>query len=473
MDAVVVGAGPNGLAAAITLAQAGLSVIVYEAAPVVGGGTRSMALTLPGAIHDVCSAVHPLGFASPFFRTLPLSDHGLEWVHPTVPLAHPLDHEPAAVLSTDVGETAASLGPDAQAYLRLIVPRLADWPVVLPTILSPLWPLRNPVAMARFGQVAIRGAAPFLRSNFRTPRARALLGGMAAHSMVPLGRTATMAIGLVLALSGHGGGWPFPRGGAQRLADALASYLWALGGEIRVGTPVNSLEELEPARVVLLDVTPAQFIRLAGAALPPRAVDRLRDFRHGPGVCKVDWLIEGPIPWSDPACARAGTVHLGGTLDEMVAAESAPWRGEHPERPFTLLSQPSVFDSTRAPDGRQAVWAYCHVPNGSSLDVSDRIEAQIERFAPGFRDRIVARHVFTARDMEAHNANYIGGDIGGGANTLGQMIRRSGSIANPYRTPIRGVYLCSASTPPGGGVHGMCGHNAALAALRDLGISRK
>lgn len=468
---MVVGAGPNGLSAAITLARAGQSVLVYEAAPVVGGGARSMALTLPGAVHDVCSAVHPLGIGSPFFQTLPLAEHGLEWVHPGAPVAHPMDGAPAGVLFRDLEQTAEALGGDAAAYRALMAPLVAEWPAVAPAVLGPLGIPRRPLAMARFGRTAIRAAAPFLRSHFQTTRARALFAGFAAHSMVPLGRMPTMAIAIVLAIAGHVGGWPFPRGGSQRLADALAAYLKTLGGEIRTDTPVASLDELDPARIVLLDVTPAQFIRLAGTALSERAKRALGAYRYGPGVCKVDWLIEGPVPWSDRACAQAGTVHLGGALEEIVAAESAPWRGEHHERPFVLLAQPSAFDPSRAPEGRQAVWAYCHVPNGSFTDVHARIESQVERFAPGFRDRIVARHVLTARDMEEHNPNLVGGDVGGGANTLRQLFRRPTSVLHPYRTAVPGVYLCSASTPPGGGVHGMCGHHAALAALRDLHIA--
>jgi phytoene dehydrogenase-like protein len=455
------------LSAAITLASAGRSVLVYEQAPSVGGGLRSMALTLPGVVHDVCSAVHPLGAGSPFFRTLPLAEHGVEWVHPEVPLAHPLDDEPAAVLARDLESTAAGLGADANAYRDLMQPVLADWPRLAPALLGPFRVPRDPVRMARFARHALRGAAPLLRSRFRTERARALLGGLAAHSVLPLGQMPSMAMGLVLGVAGHAIGWPFPRGGAQRLADALAAHLRSLGGEIRTDHPIAALSELEPSRIVMLDLTPAQLLRLAGSAMPERARRKLAAFRHGPGVCKVDWLIEGPIPWSDPECARAGTVHLGGTLGELVASERAPWRGEHHERPFVLLSQPSMFDSTRAPAGRQAVWAYCHVPHASSTDVHARIEAQIERFAPGFRNRIVARHVMTARDMEAHNPNLIGGDVSGGANTLSQLFRRPTSLLHPYRTALPGVYLCSASTPPGGGVHGMCGHHAALAALRD------
>ncbi|HUF30575.1 MAG TPA: NAD(P)/FAD-dependent oxidoreductase [Gemmatimonadaceae bacterium] len=468
-DAVIVGSGPNGLAAAITLALAGRSVLVREGASAIGGGLRSMALTLPGAVHDVCSAVHPLAIGSPFFRTLPLPEFGLEWVHAGVPLAHPFDDTPAAVLARDVDETAAGFGTDADAYRALVGPLLSDWPVLAPAILQPLRIPRHPLVMARFGMSALRAAAPLVRSRFHTPGARGLLAGLAAHSMLPLGRIPTMAIALVLAVAGHAEGWPFPRGGAQRLAEALAAYLRSKGGEIITGAPVASLAELEPARAVLLDVTPAQLVRIAGDALPSRARRALLRYRYGPGVCKVDWLIEGPIPWSDTRCARAGTVHLGGTLDEIVVAEDAPWRGEHAERPFVLLTQPSVFDPSRAPNGRQAVWAYCHTPHGSTTDVHARIEAQVERFAPGFRDRVVARHVMTAGELEAHNPNLVGGDVGGGANTLLQLFRRPTSAWHPYRTAIPHVYLCSASTPPGGGVHGMCGHHAALAVLRDDG----
>jgi phytoene dehydrogenase-like protein len=467
-DAIIVGAGPNGLAAAITLARAGWSVLLCEQAQSVGGGLRSMALTIPGAVHDVCSAVHPLGLGSPFFRTLPLAAHGLEWVHPVVPLAHPLDDAPAAVLARDIETTAVGLGGDADAYRALMGRLVADWPVLAPAILGPLDLSARPLVMARFGRVAARAAAPFIRSRFTTTAARALFAGLAAHSMLPLERMPSMAVAAVLGVLGHVHGWPFPRGGAQRLADALASYLRSLGGEIHTNRPVSSLAELEPARAVLLDVTPTQLLRMAGATLPSGAAARLAAFRHGPGSCKVDWLLEGPVPWSDSRCAQAGTVHLGGTLAEVLSAERAPWRGEHHERPFVLLSQPSQFDPTRAPSGRQAVWAYCHVPHASATDVHARIEAQVERFAPGFRDRIVARHVMTARDLEVHNPNLVGGDIGGGANTLAQLFRRPTSMRRPYRTALPGVYLCSASTPPGGGVHGMCGYHAAMAVLRDV-----
>ena len=466
-DAVIVGAGPNGLAAAITFAQAGRSVLVCERAPHVGGGLRSMALTLPGAVHDVCSAVHPLGIGSPFLRTLPLHQYGLEWVHPEVPLAHPLDDAPAALLARDLDETADGLGDDSHAYRTLLGPLVADWDAIAPDVLGPLRPWNRSWRLARFGAAALRAAAPFIRSRFTTPGARALFAGLAAHSLLPLERSPSMGVALVLGITAHVVGWPFPRGGAVRLADALAAHLRALGGEIHTNREITSLGELEPSRVVLLDVTPTQFLRMAGEALPPSARRSLEAFRHGPGSCKVDWLIEGSVPWSDPRCARAGTVHLGGTLEEIAAAERAPWRGEHHERPFVLLSQPSQFDPTRAPEGRQAVWAYCHVPNASATDARARIEAQVERYAPGFRDRIVARHVMTARDLEVHNPNLVGGDVGGGANTISQLFSRPTSLRQPYRTALPGVYLCSASTPPGGGVHGMCGHNAALAALRD------
>jgi phytoene dehydrogenase-like protein len=427
-----------------------------------------MALTLPGAVHDVCSAVHPLAIGSPFFRTLPLHAYGLQWVHPEVPLAHPLDDAPAAVLDRNLEVTACGLDADADAYRALMRPLVDDWPALAPAILGPLRLSPHPWKLARFGVAAVRGAAPFIRSRFRTPRARALFAGLAAHSLLPLERMPSAAMALVLGISGHTVGWPSPRGGAQQLADALVAHLRSLGGEVHTNHPVHSLAALEPARAVLLDVTPAQLLRMTGTAMPGRAQRRLAAFRHGPGVCKVDWLIEGPVPWADPQCARAGTVHLGGTLEEIIASERAPWRAEHHERPFVLLAQPSQFDPTRAPTGRQAVWAYCHVPHASSTDVRARIESQIERFAPGFRDRIVARHVMTARDLEVHNPNLVGGDVGGGANTLVQLFRRPTSVRHPYRTALPGVYLCSASTPPGGGVHGMCGYHAAQAVLEEL-----
>ncbi len=468
VDAVVIGAGPNGLAAAITLAQAGCAVLVLEAAGTPGGGLRSAELTRPGFIHDVCSAIHPLGLGSPFFRGLPLAGYGLDWIHPPAPLAHPFDDGTAAVLERSVTATAATLGRDGPAYERLLGPLAADWKRLAVDLLGPLpLPPRHPLALARFGLRAIRSAAGLARSRFAEEPARALLAGMAAHSMLPLTRPVSAAFGLVLGLLGHAVGWPMPRGGAQRLADALVAHLRALGGEIETGRPVTSLAQLPPCRLVLADVTPRQLLALAGERLPPGYRRQLERYRYGPGVFKLDYALDGPIPWRAVACGRAGTVHLGGPLAQIAASEQAVWQGRPPERPFVLLAQPSLFDPGRAPAGGHTLWAYCHVPPGCAEDMSGRIEAQIERFAPGFKERILARHSLGPAGLEAYNANYVGGDINGGVQDIGQLFTRPVLRLRPYATPLAGLYLCSASTPPGGGVHGMCGYHAARAALRE------
>jgi phytoene dehydrogenase-like protein len=465
-DAVVVGAGPNGLAAAIELARAGRSVLLREAAEAIGGGLRSGELTLPGFVHDLCSAIHPLAAASPFFRTVPLETHGLEWVEPPLPLAHPLDDREAAVLRRSVEETAAGLGPDAKAYNRVFGPLVDDWPRLEEALLGPLVRIpRHPVALARFGLGGMWPATRFARRTFDGEPARALFAGLAAHSILPLDKVASASFGLVLGLTGHAVGWPLPRGGSQAIADALASYLRSLGGEIVTDAPVESLDELSGARTVLCDVTPRQFLRLAGNRLGRyrRALER---YRYGPGVFKLDWALSGPIPWAAPVCAQASTVHLGGTLDEIAASERAPERGETSERPFVLLAQPTMFDPSRAPEGRHTAWAYCHVPNGSTVEMTEAIEQQVERFAPGFGERVLARNAMGPADLERRNANLVGGDIAGGSNELRQLVARPTLRRVPYSTPLDGVYLCSASTPPGGGVHGMCGYLAARAALR-------
>ena len=466
-DAIVVGSGPNGLAAAIALARAGRSVLVLEARDTIGGGMRTEALTGPGFAHDTCSAIHPLAVASPFFRGVPLEEHGVEWVQPPAPLAHPLDDGTAVLLERSLEKTAAGLDPgDGDAWLRLLGPLAAAGDELLEGILAPPLPPRHPLLLARFGRTAIRSASSLARSAFAGERARALFAGNAAHSMLPLDATASAAFGLVLATLGHAVGWPLPRGGSQAIADALASYLRALGGEIETGHSVESLGELAGARIVMLDVAPRQLLRLAGDRVPARYRRALERYRYGPGVVKVDYALSGPVPWRAPECARAATVHLGGTLDEIASAEREVSRGRHPARPYVLVAQQSLFDPTRAPDGCHTLWAYTHVPNGSSQDVTDRIEAQLERFAPGFRELVIARSVLDPAAMEARNPNYVGGDINGGSAELRQLLARPVARAVPYRTPIDGVYLCSASTPPGGGVHGMCGANAARAALR-------
>jgi phytoene dehydrogenase-like protein len=465
-DAIVVGSGPNGLAAAITLAEAGRRVLVLEAAETVGGGCRSAELTLPGFVHDVCSAVHPLVAGSPFFRSLPLAEMGVELAHPEAPLAHPLPDGTAVTLERSVTATAARLGPDGAAYGDLVAPLVDDADALIAAVLAPpLRPPRHPLALARFAPSGLRSAVGLGR-RFPTERGRALLAGLAAHSFRPLDAPLTGGFGLLLALLGHVVGWPVIRGGSGRLTEAMAARLLALGGDVETGRRVASLDELPPARVVLLDVAPRHALAIVGARLPPAYRRRLARFRHGPGAFKVDWALDGPIPWRAAECARAATVHLGGTMAEIAASEASVAAGEHPEHPYVLLAQQAVADPGRAPAGRHTGWAYCHVPNGSPVDMSERIERQVERFAPGFRDLILARTVRPPALLEQENANYVGGDIVGGLQDLRQMLVRPVPRPDPYATPAAGVYLCSSSTPPGGGVHGMCGHNAARSALR-------
>jgi len=465
-DAVVVGSGPNGLSAAIVLARAGRRVTVLEGSETVGGGCRSEELTLPGFVHDTCSTVHALALASPFLSSLPLADYGLELMHPDAPLAHPLDDGSAVLLERSVEETAAGLGTDADAYRRLFDPLVRTAPELMREILGPLRPPRHPLVMARFAPSAVRSAVGLARSRFEGVRARALVAGCCAHSMLSLRSPPSAAFGVVLMLSAHRFGWPVARGGSQRLADALASHLRSLGGEIETGRPVESVDELAPFGATLLDVTPRQLLRLAGSRLPDGYARRLARYRYGPGVFKLDWALDAPIPWTAAEVARAGTVHVGGTLEEIAASEEAAIRGEHCERPFVLLVQPSLFDDTRAPAGKHTAWAYCHVPHGSTRDMTEVIETQVERFAPGFRDLIAGRSAMDAADVERRNPNYVGGDINGGAQDLRQLFTRPVARPVPYSTPVDGLYICSSSTPPGGGVHGMCGYFAARSALR-------
>ena len=467
----MVGSGPNGLAAAVTLARAGLSVHVIEGAVTPGGGCRTEELTLPGFRHDVCSAVHPLAAASPFFTGTDLAARGVRLLTPKVAFAHPLDGGRAAAVAGSVAETAGGLGPDGGAYRRLLDPLVREVGLTLPAILAPLRSVPgHPLAMARFGLEGILPAS-LLARRFRTEEARALLAGVAAHAMLPLTAPLTSAFGLVLMTAAHAVGWPVAEGGSAAITDALVAELTSLGGQVETGRWVQSLDSLPRARAVLLDVTPRQLLQLAGDRLGAAHRGALQRFRYGPGVCKVDWALSGPVPWQAAACREAGTVHLGGAFEEVARSESEVAAGKVPERPYCIVAQPGVVDPTRAPAGKQTLWAYCHVPAGSTADMADRIEAQIERFAPGFRDLILARAVRTAAGMEQYNPNYVGGDINGGAGTLRQTIFRPTPRWNPYRTPIRGVYLCSASTPPGGGVHGMCGAWAARTALSDLGVN--
>jgi phytoene dehydrogenase-like protein len=469
-DAVVVGAGPNGLAAAIELARNGRSVAVLEANDRVGGGARSAELTIPGFVHDLGSAIHPLGFASPFFRGLPLGDHGLEWVHPAAPLAHPFDDGTATVLEYSVEETAGALGVDADTYCKLVRDVTEDVDRIAASFLGRPQVPRHPMALVATGLRAVGSARGLAESLFTGEKARGLFAGNAAHSFLPLERRPTAMFGFVNGVLGHarGYGWPFPKGGSQKIADALASYLLSLGGEISTGVRVTNVDEVPRTRAVLFDVTPRQLLSIAGKHFTGGYRRALRRYRYGPGVFKVDFALAGPIPWKDEACLRAGTIHLGGTLEEIAAGEAAVWRGEHPERPFVLLAQQSLFDPTRAPEGKHTLWAYCHVPHASTFDMSGRIEAQIERFAPGFKDRILAKSAMNCTDLERTNANLVGGDITGGAMDLRGLLARPTLRISPYSTSANGLYLCSSSTPPGAGVHGMCGYFAARAALRYL-----
>jgi phytoene dehydrogenase-like protein len=465
-DAVVVGSGPNGLAAAIELARAGRSVRVLERAATVGGGTRTAELTLPGFHHDVCSAVHPLAAGSPYLARLKLERRGLELVYPAIEAAHPLDDGTAVALRRSVAETAAGLGVDGRAYASLVEPLASEWDSLADLLLSPPHPPRDPLLATRFGISALRSAQGLARHAFTEPRARALLAGMAAHAMRPLRAPGTAAYGLVLLVLGHAVGWPIACGGSQAIPDAMLAELEALGGVVETGLEVRSLQDLPPARAILFDLSPRQLIEISGDALPGRYVRALGRYRYGPGVFKVDYALDGPVPWRAAECHHAGTVHLGGTLEEIAAGELAVSRGSHPERPYVLVAQQSVLDSTRAPAGKQTLWAYCHVPNGSDVDMSARIEAQIERFAPGFSDLILARATRGPAQVEADNPNYIGGDINGGLASLRQTVARPVASLCPYATPNPRIFICSASTPPGGGVHGMCGYHAARAALR-------
>jgi len=466
-DAVVVGSGPNGLAAAILLQQNGLSVLLIEGKDTIGGGLRSAELTLPGYLHDVCSAIHPLAAGSPYFQTLPLAAHGLEYIYPEVSAAHPFDSGKAAVLKQSITDTAALLGDDRQAYIDLVQPIVNDWPSIAADVLGPLHFPKHPVAMAKFGLTALSSAAS-VANRFKTEEAKGLFAGMGAHSMQPLNKLSTAAIALVLMANAHLKGWPLPKGGSQQIANALASHFISLGGKIETNTYIKSLEQLPSSNAVLFDLGPKQLLQIAGHKFSNIYKWQLERYRYGMGVFKVDWALDGPIPWTTGECRQAGTVHIGNTLAEIAANEQLVWDGGNPDKPFVLLAQQSLFDASRAPAGKHTAWAYCHVPNGSTIDMTAAIERQVERFAPGFRDLILARYVMNTAQMEEYNPNYIGGDIGGGVIDLGQLFTRPALRWSPYKTSARGIYICSASTPPGGGVHGMCGYYAAKRVLRDI-----
>jgi phytoene dehydrogenase-like protein len=471
-DAIIVGSGPNGLAAAITVAEAGLSTLVLEAKDTVGGGMRTKALTLPGFAHDVCSSIHPLNLASPFFRKLNLEQDEVEWIHPSVPMAHPFSDGTAVLLDRSTSMTSEMLGKDGPAYRSLIDPLVENWEELVDEILGPFpLPPKHPFLMARFALNGLRSVTGLAQDRFKGRNARALFAGLGAHSILPLDKPTGAAFGMVLGTLGHAVGWPLAKGGSQVIADAMAARLRALGGEIITGCRVSSIDQLPAHRILLLDITPKQLLELVGERLPAGYRRQMQRYRYGPGVFKIDWALVEPIPWKANECLRAATVHLGGEMEAIAQAESTVWRGEAPEEPFVILAQPSIFDQTRVPVGKQLAWAYCHVPNGCKTDMTERIEAQIERFAPGFRQVILERSQLSPVDMQAYNENYVGGDINGGVQDMGQLFTRPTMSLTPYRTPVKGMYICSSSTPPGGGVHGMCGYHAALTALIDLHLN--
>jgi len=466
-DAVVIGSGPNGLAAAITLQRAGLSVLVIEGADKIGGGMRTSELVLPGYLSDVCSAVHPMGAGSPFLQELPLEKFGLEYINPPVLAAHPFDDGTASVLLQSLQQTADRLGADKDAYLQLIGSVVDLWPGIAKDVLGPLRMPQHPLDLIKFGLPALRSALSIAK-KFKTPEAKGLWAGMAAHSFLPLDQLTTAAVGLVLMANGHLKGWPIPKGGSQQIANALGGYFESIGGKIETGRYIKSLKDLPSAKAFLFDVSPKQLLDIAGESFSGFYRRQLKNYRYGAGVFKVDWALDGPVPFTAAECREAGTVHIGGSIADIVHSEKEASGGRVTEKPFVLLAQQSLFDAGRAPEGKQTLWGYCHVPNGSILDRTEAIENQVERFAPGFKDRIIARHTFNTAQIESYNPNYIGGDINGGILDIWQLYTRPALKLSPYNTSAKGLYICSASTPPGGGVHGMCGYNAGKKALKDI-----
>lgn len=466
-DAVVIGSGPNGLSAAIELARNGLATKVFEAAESVGGGTRTAELTLPGFHHDICSAIHPMAATSPFFKSLPLEEHGLSWIRPDYPLAHPLDDEPAAVLYQSFAQTVKGLQKDGISYQKLLEPFVQRWEALAPQLLGPfnLLPV-TPFLMARFGMKALQSALRLSGSTFSTQRAQALFAGLAGHSVLPLDAMATAAIAIVFCSVAHHEGWPFPKGGSHAITKALASYLESLGGEIETGRRITTLDELPESRAVFFNTTPSQILEIARSRIPDSYSAKLEKFNYGPGVFKIDLALDGPIPWRDPACRKAGTVHVGGSQEEIAASEKAMAEGRHSDKPYILVAQQSLFDESRAPEGKHTAWAYCHVPNGSIRDMTGPILNQIERFAPGFRSLIIGSHSMNTEAMESYNPNYIGGDINGGRQDITQLFTRPAGLFDPYHIPGTHMYIASSSTPPGGGVHGMAGYHAARSAIK-------
>jgi len=466
-DAIVIGSGPNGLSAGIRLAQEGLKVLIMEAKDTIGGGTRTKELTEPGFLHDVCSAVHPTALGSPFLSSLRLQNYGLEFIQPEVAYAHPLEDSEAAIAYKDIHKTAEGLGVDAEAYMKLYREFVDEWSYLSQDIFGTLRIPKHPLLMAKFGWYGMFSAKLLSNSLFKTVKARALFTGCAAHSIVPLTRAFTASFGVVLGASAHSVGWPVAKGGSSAITNAMAKLFKSLGGEIKTNEHVKDLTDLPTSRAVLFDLTPHQIARIAKKKLPKSYLSKLRNYTYGPGTFKMDWALSEPVPWKNEEARKAGTLHLGGTFLEISNAEQAVWDGEHPEKPYVLVSQPTVCDPSRAPEGKHTLWAYCHVPNGSEKDMSHIIENQIERYAPGFRDTIISKHSMHAMEMEQYNFNYIGGDINGGAQTVTQLFGRPILKWDPYKIPADGLYICSSSTPPGGGVHGMSGYHAAQSVLKN------